>query len=171
MKILVLGGAASGKSELAENMIIARGGAPVRYYIATMTPFDEEGRARVEKHRAARRERGFITIERYTDIGSLDFPDGARGDALLEDIGNLVANEMFGESEKSTAAAIADDIISLAERCECFIAVTNDIARDGVKYAAETMEYIRVIGEVNCRLAARFDEVYEALAGLPIRIK
>jgi len=49
---LVIGGAASGKSEYAEELILASPLRP-RIYIATMEPFDAEGRARRPKARFA----------------------------------------------------------------------------------------------------------------------
>lgn len=49
MLTLVLGGAASGKSEYAEALVL-RCGLP-RYYLATMQVWDAECIARVEKHR------------------------------------------------------------------------------------------------------------------------
>ena len=45
MFTLVVGGAASGKSEYAEQLILRAGALP-RYYVATMEPFGAEARAR-----------------------------------------------------------------------------------------------------------------------------
>ena len=53
MMTLVIGGAASGKSEFAEGLVLDAGNLP-RYYIATMQPFDDECRARVRRHREMR---------------------------------------------------------------------------------------------------------------------
>ena len=58
MVTLVIGGAASGKSEFAEGLVLAAGDLP-RYYIATMQPFDGECRARIRRHRATRAQKGF----------------------------------------------------------------------------------------------------------------
>ena len=68
MMILVVGGAGSGKSEYAENLIgsLAEGGR--KYYIATMKCSDDESLRRVEKHRLMRKGKGFITIEQPVDI-------------------------------------------------------------------------------------------------------
>ena len=62
MMHLVTGGSGSGKSAYAEQQVLEAGDAP-RYYIATMMPYGEEGRRRVEKHRRMRREKHFETIE------------------------------------------------------------------------------------------------------------
>ena len=52
MLTLVIGGAASGKSEYAESLVL-RSTLP-RYYLATMQVWDAECAARVEKHRKMR---------------------------------------------------------------------------------------------------------------------
>ena len=88
---LVIGGAASGKSEYAEGLVLASPHLP-RYYIATMEPFDDEGRARVEKHRKMRADKQFETVECYTGLTSVRLP--RRGTVLLECVGNLAANEL-----------------------------------------------------------------------------
>ena len=54
---------------------------------------DAECRARIEKHRRQRAGKGFVTIERGVDLAGLALP--ARGDVLLEDLGNLTANEPY----------------------------------------------------------------------------
>ena len=53
MMTLVVGGAASGKSEYAEGLVLASA-CQKRIYIATMEPFDEECLRRIEKHRVMR---------------------------------------------------------------------------------------------------------------------
>ena len=53
MFCIVTGGSASGKSEYAESLAISSD-ASQRFYIATMKPWDEEGRRRIQKHRAMR---------------------------------------------------------------------------------------------------------------------
>lgn len=175
MKVLIVGGSASGKSEYAETLAVAASGEN-RYYIATMEPFGSEGAARIARHREMRRERGFTTIERYTDLRGLTLRDTASGDsapsvALLEDIGNLVANEVYTVGGTDVAARIAEGIASLAAQCETLVVVSNDITRDAERYDAEMTQYLALVGEVNRRLAADFDEVYEAVAGVIERRK
>ena len=99
MLTLIIGGSGSGKSAFAERLSAAAG--PGGFYLATMEPFGEEGRARIARHRAQRGALGFLTVERYTDLAGAQIPPGA--DVLLEDLSNLLANEMF--SPKGSAAA------------------------------------------------------------------
>ena len=55
-----MGGAASGKSEYAESLVLKT--ALPRYYIATMQVWDDECAARVEKHRKMRAAKQFETV-------------------------------------------------------------------------------------------------------------
>ena len=91
MLTLIIGGAASGKSAYAESLVL-KTGLP-RYYLATMQVWDAECAARVEKHRKMRAEKQFETLECPLHLDHLALP--GRGTVLLEDLGNLVANELF----------------------------------------------------------------------------
>ena len=90
MFTLVIGGSASGKSEYAEHLVLAQTGP--RIYIATLYPWDQECVARIEKHRRARKNRGFETVERYTDLAGLELPTDSN--VLLEGLGSLLSNEL-----------------------------------------------------------------------------
>ena len=106
MKILIFGGEASGKSAFAEDLALEmaqKEGLPL-YYLATMDKnAGGDSEKRIEKHRKMREGKGFLTIERTKDLEKLEFPNG-KGVILLEDIGNLVANELF--TSKTSPASI-----------------------------------------------------------------
>ena len=91
MLTLVLGGAASGKSEYAESLVLKT--ALPRYYLATMQVWDAECAARVAKHRKMRARKQFTTVECPLHLEQVQLH--ARGTALLEDLGNLTANELY----------------------------------------------------------------------------
>ena len=61
-----------------------------------MFPFDEESLKRIDRHRAMRRDKGFETVECYTDLLSAEIPEDSV--SLLECMSNLVANEMFQDN-------------------------------------------------------------------------
>ena len=75
MYILVSGGAASGKSEYAESLVLTCAARP-RLYVATMEVWDDESRARVARHRAMRRDKGFQTIEAPRRLFEAALPTG-----------------------------------------------------------------------------------------------
>ena len=60
---LVTGGSGSGKSAYAEKLVTEQYKEDFKYYIATMQVYDEEGEARIKRHRQMRSGKGFITIE------------------------------------------------------------------------------------------------------------
>lgn len=108
MMELVIGGSGSGKSRYAEGLAAA--GPSPRVYVATMIPWDGEGRERVKKHRAMRQGRGFFTAEHYGSLDELEIepfknlPEGGGaaagpgafgGTILLECVSNLTANEFY----------------------------------------------------------------------------
>ena len=107
MLALIIGGSGSGKSAFAERLSAAAG--PGGFYLATMEPFGEEGRARIARHRAQRGALGFLTVERYTDLAGAQIPPGA--DVLLEDLSNLLANEMFSPKGSAAAARKTGDAV------------------------------------------------------------
>ena len=162
MFTLVIGGAASGKSEYAERIVTGLDGP--RFYLATMEPFGPEAESRIARHRKMRAARGFETAERYTDIGNAPVPDGAN--VLLEDMGNLTANEMFRPDGRGPEA-IFPAVEALLARCRHLTIVTNEVFSGGTDYAGDTLCYLEALGEINCRLAARADRVAEVICGLP----
>lgn len=166
MLTLLVGGAASGKSEYGEQLVCATGIVPL-YYLATMQPMDKESEARVQKHQTMRAGRGFETLERYTDLASLVLPD--RGVVLLECMSNLVANEQFspGGAGENTVAAVLAGVEQVMKQSRELIVISNEVFSGGVDYGAETLRYLQYLGQVNCALAARADRVCEVVCGIP----
>ena len=167
MLILVIGGSGSGKSGTAENIAVGLGGRLT--YIAAMEPRDEESVKRVERHRTARRGKGFETVERYTDIKGLNIG----GTALLECMSNLLANEMYspdGAGENAVEEILAG-IEHLCGQCDNLVIVTNEVFSGGTEYDGDTKTYMKNLGYINRHIAAKANAVYEVVCGIPDRIK
>lgn len=168
MFTLVIGGAASGKSEYAESLITGSEHLP-RYYIATMEPLDLECRARIEKHRKMRAEKQFLTIECYTGLSALRLPE--RGSVLLECLGNLVANEIYSPAgagtEQGALKAAAEGVEALLAQCRDLVVVSSEVFSAGERYAPGTDVYLRTLAGVHRALAQRADRVCEVVCGLP----
>ena len=162
MLMLVLGGAASGKSAYAESLVL-KTGLP-RYYLATMQVWDAECAARVEKHRKMRAQKQFETLECPLHLDRLSLP--GRGTVLLEDLGNLVANELYspGGAGKHTAEAVLAGL-------ERLIVVSNEVFSGDADYAGDTDQYLLALAQVNNAFAARADNVYRVVCGLPVYYK
>ena len=166
MLTLVVGGAASGKSEYAERLVLQT--ALPRYYLATMQVWDAECAARVEKHRRMRAEKQFETLECPLHLGTVRLP--ARGTALLEDLGNLTANQLYDPAGagETAASAILDGLDRLAAQCEHLVVVSNEVFSGGANYAGDTDRYLKALAQVNNALAARADAVVRVVCGIPV---
>lgn len=169
MLTLVVGGAASGKSAYAERLVLQT--ALPRYYLATMQVWDAECAARVEKHRRMRAEKQFETLECPLHLGTVRLP--ARGTALLEDLGNLTANELYDPAGagETAASAILDGLDRLAAQCEHLVVVSNEVFSGGANYAGDTDRYLKALAQVNNALAARADAVVRVVCGIPVYYK
>ena len=159
MFTLVVGGAASGKSEYAEQLILRAGALP-RYYVATMEPFGAEARARIARHRVLRAQKRFETIECPVGLSRVLLP--ARGAALLE-----LYSPAGAGGEQAALAAVVDGVESLRRQCEALVVVTGEVFSGGSAYAGDTGTYLRVLAAANRALAARADAVCEVACGLP----
>ena len=168
MMILVTGGSKCGKSRFAESLFSDIAGPKI--YLATMQPYGAEAFAAIERHRKMRADKGFLTVEQYTDIGRADIPAGSA--VLLECMGNLLANEMFrGGGITDCADKIVSDILHLHQRTGLLVIVTNQVGSDGICYEAGTAAYIAAIGAVNQKIAANADKVIECVYGIPVTLK
>lgn len=167
MMILVTGGSGSGKSAYAEDCVLMLSEKP-RTYIATMIPYDEEGKKRVQRHRNMRAGKGFDTVECYTDLKNLKLENG--GTVLLECMSNLVANEMFSEggAGKDTVPEVLKGIETLRNQADHLVVVTNEIFSDGAVYDGDMLLYEEYLGRINQAMAAMADQVTEVVYGIPV---
>ncbi len=168
MMTLVIGGAKCGKSYYAEKLFDDFEGK--KFYIATMQPYCEEAFCAIERHRKIRAEKGFETVEKYTDIEEIKLPNNCG--ILLECTANLCANEMFRDGKIFDPA---DKIIRgfeyLKSRAKMLAIVTNDVGSDGIFYEKGTAEYIKAMGKINARAAEISDNVIECIYGIPVSLK
>lgn len=171
--ILVTGGSGSGKSAFAERTLLARArGRAV--YLATMSDAGAESRRRIRRHRDMRQAHGdaagvhFTTLERPVDIGGADIRPGDA--VLLEDLGNLLANEIWSPEGAGEGARerILSGVDRILERAEALVVVSVEVFSDGCRYDPETLGYIRTLGQLHRDLARRAEAVAEVVCGIPI---
>jgi len=187
MMVLITGGSGSGKSAYAEDCIGKLSGNGTKYYLATMQVYDEEGQARIERHRQMRAGKGFCTIEQPVNIEEAIAKMGRQKNelsdcqaidhrtALLECMSNLVANEMFSAKMPRPVNEVADKIVTgieqLSQKVKHLVIVTNNVFEDGIVYDRTTMEYIQALGQINERIAGMADQVTEVVVGIPVMVK
>jgi len=169
MIYLITGGSGSGKSTYAESLMMRF--SPPYHYIATMIPYGEEARRRIDRHRRIRAGKGFETIERALDLSGVEADKNAS--ALLECMGNIIANEMFEENGAGENAeeAVMNGIRHLAAGYRNLVIVTNEVGSDGCDYGEGTMDYMRLMGKINCMAAEMADGVCEVSGGTPVWLK
>ena len=166
MFTLVVGGAASGKSGYAEELLLSSP-CPPRFYLATMEPLDEGCRARIARHRRMRAGKGFETVERFTNLAGLRL--AARGSVLLECLGNLAANELYspaGAGDRALEALVAG-VEALLAQSDTLIVVSNEVFTGGSCYKGDTGAYLRLLARANRALARRAGRGAGGGCGLP----
>jgi adenosylcobinamide kinase/adenosylcobinamide-phosphate guanylyltransferase len=172
MFVFISGAARGGKSEWAEECAkrMARPDAGPRIYLATARVFDQEMRDRVARHQAARKDRGFLTLEQPSNLSGVVslMPDGAT--VLLECLGTWTANELFDDegrmrNPRAVFKKICADSLLLRTRVKNLLIVSNDIFSDGITCGRETEKYRETLGALHVRLAAEADVAVECAAG------
>ena len=165
MLVLYAGGSASGKSAAAEAAAVAaarEAGRPL-IYLATMERGGREAEARIQKHRAQRAEKGFVTVEKVRAVHELSLPADAV--VLLEDLGNLVGNELFSpeaeeRSEETVLRELRGSLLALEKKCAQLILVGALFAEEPRYGESDTERYVRLFSALQNGLAARADAVY-----------
>jgi adenosyl cobinamide kinase/adenosyl cobinamide phosphate guanylyltransferase len=162
MITLVLGGARSGKSEIAERLASGCGSEVVTYIATAATDLatgeDPELSARIAAHRA-RRPPLWRTIElgRGADLGKVI--EGCDGPVLVDSIGTWVAgHDGFAVDSVSLLTAISGHRFPTV--------VVSDEVGLGVHPFTESGRVFRdVVGDINRELASLADEVLLVVAG------
>ncbi len=163
---LVLGGAASGKSAFAENLILSEE-AP-RIYIATAQVFDDEMQAKVKKHLAQRGE-GWQTLETPTDVADV-LPKLPAGALVLLDCATMwLSNHLLAESDLPEEQA---GLLAALKTCAArVVIVSNEVGLDVVPENALARRFREAQGALNQALAAQADLAVLVVAGLPLTLK
>ena len=174
--VLVTGGSRSGKSDFAQKTAEALDGP--RAYIATCPVIDGEMQERIDKHRRARLDRGWETIEETLDLAGAIARAGAYR-VLLVDCLTLWANNLLYEAElkgsRFTEEAMAESCREVIGACAAHpgevIFVTNELGM-GIVPENETARHFRdIAGRCNQEIAAAAQAVTFVVSGIPVVLK
>lgn len=175
--ILVTGGARSGKSAFAERCASRRGKQVA--YIATAQIYDDEMRLRVDRHKE-RRPGHWFTFEAPYQAETVICEAAAVADTLLFDCLTLyTTNLMLAPEAPQDVKQRHDYVMNAIEKLidsalkinKTVIFVTNEVGMGIVPDNALAREYRDLAGLVNQKIAAKADEVYLVVSGLPVDIK
>jgi adenosylcobinamide kinase / adenosylcobinamide-phosphate guanylyltransferase len=166
-RLLVLGGARSGKSRYAQQRIEAFDGKLV--YIATAQALDQEMADRVAQHQADRGGR-WRTVEAPIDLPDAIQQTGASCDAILVDCLTLWLSNLILAGHDVAVATSALHVI-LAD-CSIPIAlVANEVGLGIVPENGLARRFRDEAGRLNQTVASACEEVSFLAAGLAIRLK
>lgn len=164
---LILGGARSGKSRLAERLALASGHDV--FYIATAQARDDEMRRRIERHRGERPVH-WQTVEEPLQLAATILALQAPGRCLLIDCLTLwVTNQLLDsadlQAEREALCAALENA-----RGE-IILVSNETGMGVVPMGELSRRFSDEAGWLNQSVAALADQVVLMVAGIPMRIK
>ena len=163
---LVIGGARSGKSRMAE-ALVTLSGRP-RTYIATAQAFDDEMVTRIDQHRNDRGQ-DWNTIEAPMHLGPALADVPADGVVLLDCATLWLTNHLLAETDlrQETAHLLAD----LAACPAPVVVVTNEVGLSIVPENRLARRFRDEQGRLNQHLAAQAGLVIAVMAGLPFALK
>lgn len=167
-RVLVLGGARSGKSRYAEDLAMGSGLQAV--YLATATDGgDPEMAGRIARHRAER-DPSWRTVDAPRDLAGALRREVSPGCVVLVDCLTLwLTNVMLGGGDvEAETAELAHALKSLAGPV---ILVSNEVGGGIVPDNALARKFRDAQGRLNQRVAAACDTVVLVAAGLPLLLK
>jgi adenosylcobinamide kinase/adenosylcobinamide-phosphate guanylyltransferase len=167
--IVVLGGAASGKSQVALDLA---GQRRPRAFVATGQDLDWEMKIRIERHQATRSS-DWETAEVPTDLNGWFMGNGKNYQTIVLDCLTLWLSNMRGRHIRDLAISEATAKLLHAIRVTQarVVIVSNELGL-GLVPATKTVRAFRdLAGRVNQQVAAEADEVYLTISGLPLRLK
>lgn len=192
--IFVTGGAKSGKSKFAEEMLLKlNNGKQKNVYLATSLVFDEEMKEKVRLHKKRRKDEWF-TVETYKNFENelsnfFENNDKIKNNMLVDCLTNMITNIIFENQnidwnnfEKKlyiqTLEKLNKDVehsvielLNVADQFENAIIVSNELGMGLVPSYPLGRYFREIAGKMNQIVAEKADEVYLVVSGIPMKIK
>lgn len=163
---LVVGGARSGKSRLAERLVAGTGRR--RHYIATAEAWDEEMRARISQHQVGRGI-DWVTHEAPLDVATV-LASVPVGDVILLDCATLwLTNVLLAEKQVDLECRA---LLTALVNCSVpVVVVSNEVGWGIVPENALARAFRDHQGLLNQQIAGQAGLVLGVMAGLPMMLK
>jgi adenosylcobinamide kinase/adenosylcobinamide-phosphate guanylyltransferase len=169
MHELILGGARSGKSRLAEKLA-GESGLAVSY-IATSQALDGEMSARIEQHRA-RRPAHWALVEEPLALARVLLELAEPERCLLVDCLTLWLTNLLMLDDEARLVAERDALLDCLQRLPGrIILVSNETGLGVVPMGELSRRYVDEAGWLHQALAAQCQRVIFTVAGLPMVLK
>ncbi|PUB18565.1 bifunctional adenosylcobinamide kinase/adenosylcobinamide-phosphate guanylyltransferase [Yoonia sediminilitoris] len=163
---LVLGGAASGKSAFAENLVLESNLAPL--YVATAQISDDEMAEKKLRHQE-RRGTEWTTVEEPVAVADI-LAEADHSQVILIDCATLwLTNIILGDYDLAVESAHL-----VAALCMCraeVVVVSNEVGQGIVPDNKLSRTFRDAQGTLNQSIATEADLVVAVMAGLPLALK
>jgi adenosylcobinamide kinase/adenosylcobinamide-phosphate guanylyltransferase len=165
--IFITGGARSGKSRYAQELALRSSDRPV--YVATARVWDDNFRERIDRHRQERDER-WTSLEEEKYISRLPLD----GKVAVIDCVTLWITNFFTDTHYDIDAcleACRKEIDALVQQDAVLLVISNEI---GMGLHADTeagRKFTDLQGWVNQYIAAKADQVFFMISGIPLTVK
>ena len=175
---LIIGGARSGKSQLAEKLAAEQKGSLV--YIATAEAWDEEMRERIARHRRDRAERvpRMRTVEEPLALAQAIGRHSRPDTLIVVDCLTLWLTALLmpavGQALDGPAAADAPPASLAGAVAACagpLVLISNEIGLGVVPLGRDVRTFVDALGTLNQLAAAACERVTLMSAGIPLTLK
>lgn len=168
MRTLILGGARSGKSALAERLAEAHADV---VYLATAQPLDGEMNARIVHHRA-RRPAHWGCVEEPVGLAAALRAHAAPDRCLLVDCLTLWLSNLLGHADEDVFERERSALLStLPELSGSVLLVSNEVGLGVVPMGELSRRFVDEAGRLHQALGEVCERVAFVAAGLPLVLK
>ena len=192
--IFVTGGAKSGKSKFAEEMLLKlNNGKQKNIYLATSLIFDEEMKEKIRLHKK-RRKNDWFTVETYKNFENelnnfFENNDKTKNNMLVDCLTNMITNIIFEERDidwdnfekkmyiqtleklNKNVENSVNKLLNVTNEFENVIIVSNELGMGLVPSYPLGRYFREIAGKMNQIVAEKADEVYFVVSGIPMKIK
>ncbi|MEM8631294.1 MAG: bifunctional adenosylcobinamide kinase/adenosylcobinamide-phosphate guanylyltransferase [Pseudomonadota bacterium] len=163
---LILGGASSGKSVFAENLLLGSETRPV--YVATAQAWDREMEEKISIHRQ-RRKNDWVTIEEPYEVARVLRDASADSPILVDCLTIWLSNHVI---EGHDAVMESRRLVETLKICKAqVVLVSNEVGQGVVPETSLGRSFRNYQGTLNQELSAIADSVALIVAGLPLVLK
>ena len=192
--IFVTGGAKSGKSKFAEEILLKlNNGNQKNIYLATSFVFDEEMKEKVRLHKK-RRKNEWFTVETYKNFKNklynfFENNDKIKNNLLVDCLTNMITNIIFENQNidwnnferklyiqtlkklNKNVKNSVDELLNITNQFENTVIVSNELGMGLVPSYPLGRYFREIAGKMNQIVAEKADEVYFVVSGIPMKIK
>lgn len=166
--VLLLGGARSGKSQLAVEF--AQESQDPVVFVATGQAGDEEMRARIERHRAERPS-SWTTVEEPLALAAAIRAVDDSAFVIVDCLSLWLSNRLEDASDEEIRAEALDAAAAASVRAGRTLAVSNEVGLGLVPMHPLGRRYRDLLGEVNAAWATRAERALFVAAGRVLELE